>query len=601
MQFLPILLVNVVVVLAQVIEQPFCSDSLPPFSSAERGRLCLYKDYGCCTDGQDMVLLDTYIKFYRELRPRGLGFECNGVIVSLLCENCNPFAGTLFEVGHSLPLICGDSCQTIYKRCAAQIQLAIELTTNNSVAIASLSSVASFCSMMTPSNPRAGLCFPQSQTIARQVRSNPNTQESSCICVEKIAENFRNPLAFRHANDGSQRHFIAEQIGVVHILGPDGNRFPTPFLDISSRVFVSSRRGDERGFLGLEFHPRHFRNGKFYVFYCTRRSTGGFKTRISEFEVLLFNTDVADPNSERILLEIDQPYGNHNGGELLFGDDGYLYIFSGDGGAGGDPQNNAQNRNSLLGKVLRIDVNSRDGDLPYGIPADNPFLNDSNTRPEIYALGVRNIWRCGKDPGDFDTGEGKGRIICGDVGQGRFEELDLLVKGANYGWRGREGFECFNRQQCGRTPPEVLPLITYARDEGQSITGGHFYRGCDSPNLKGYYIFGDYQSGRLFKMKEDSSGNWNRETLSFCDGSVCMKGQQSFAERFILSFGQDREGEVYMLSTDDPRSSHPGGKVYKIVDPYRRGNPDTCRAEPGSIPRVSAGRPNIASSRGRNG
>lgn len=316
MQFLPILLVNVVVVLAQVIEQPFCSDSLPPFSSSRRSRLCRYRDYGCCTDGQDLVLLETYINFYRQLRPRGLGFECNGVIVSLLCENCSPFAGTLFEVGHSLPRLCGDSCQTIYARCAAQIQLAIELTTNNSAAIASLSSVASFCSMMTPSNVRAELCFPESETIAREVRSNPIVTETSCICVEKIAENFRNPLAFRHAQDGSQRHFIAEQIGVVHILGPDGDRFPTPFLDISGRVLVSTFPGDERGFLGLEFHPRHFINGKFYVFYCTPRGTGGFKTRISEFEVFLNNKDLADPNSERILLEIDQPYGNHNGGEV---------------------------------------------------------------------------------------------------------------------------------------------------------------------------------------------------------------------------------------------------------------------------------------------
>ncbi|XP_026306746.1 HHIP-like protein 1 [Piliocolobus tephrosceles] len=204
-------------------------------------------------------------------------------------------------------------------------------------------------------------------------------------------------------------------------------------------------------------------------------------------------------SSFRILLEVKEPASNHNGGQLLFGDDGYLYIFTGDGGMAGDPFGtfgNAQNKSALLGKVLRIDVDRKERGLPYGIPPDNPFVGDPAAQPEVYALGVRNMWRCSFDRGDPASGAGRGRLFCGDVGQNKFEEVDLVERGGNYGWRAREGFECYDRSLCANSSlNDVLPIFAYPHTIGKSVTGGYVYRGCEYPNLNGLYIFGDFMTG----------------------------------------------------------------------------------------------------------
>ncbi|XP_043554362.1 HHIP-like protein 1 [Chiloscyllium plagiosum] len=201
----------------------------------------------------------------------------------------------------------------------------------------------------------------------------------------------------------------------------------------------------------------------------------------------------------RIILEVDEPASNHNGGQLLFGNDGYLYIFTGDGGMAGDPfgkYGNALNKSALLGKVLRIDINNNNRGPLYKIPPDNPFIQDPDARPEVYAYGVRNMWRCSVDRGDPQTKEGNGRIFCGDVGQNKFEEIDIVEKGRNYGWKAREGFSCYDKKLCGNSSLNgVLPIFAYPHSVGKSVTGGYVYRGCESPNLNGLYIFGDFMSG----------------------------------------------------------------------------------------------------------
>ncbi|KAK7504145.1 hypothetical protein BaRGS_00004449 [Batillaria attramentaria] len=284
------------------------------------------------------------------------------------------------------------------------------------------------------------------------------------------------------------------------------------------------------------------------------------------------DTNKADPSTEKVLLEVNQPYANHNGGEMFFLDDGYLYVFLGDGGKAGDPHNLAQDLTSLLGKVLRLDVDTPpSGDKPYSIPGDNPFVGKEGARPDIFAYGVRNIWRCGVDTGDRNTGAGKGRVLCGDVGQSMYEELDLLKKGANYGWRAREGDECYDVDMCKQLDPKELesPVYVYDHTVGKSVTGGQFYRGCESPSLNGKYLYGDYMVGRLFSLEEASSGGWVNEDITMCGTDTCKDGLTNHVDTYIVSFGLDQKGEVYMLSTPSSRPSVSDGGLYKIVDPFR--------------------------------
>ncbi|PIO38266.1 hypothetical protein AB205_0110060 [Aquarana catesbeiana] len=302
-----------------------------------------------------------------------------------------------------------------------------------------------------------------------------------------------------HANDGTHRFFIAEQMGYVWVYLPNGSRVDKPFLNVSKAVLTSPWAGDERGFLGIAMHPDFRHNGKFYVYYSIYAKKAE-KIRISEFHLSTDNMNMADHKSERIILEVTEPASNHNGGQILFGIDGYLYIFTGDGGRAGDPFGdfgNAQNKSSLLGKVLRINVTGNDKGPPYRIPPDNPFLREPTARPEVYAYGARNMWRCSVDRGDPVTGKGRGRIICGDVGQNKFEEVDLIQKGGNYGWRAKEGFSCYDKKLCNNASlNDILPIYAYPHSMGKSVTGGYIYRGCQMPNLMGRYIFGDFMSGR---------------------------------------------------------------------------------------------------------
>eukprot|EP00071_Canis_lupus_P007654 XP_005623989.1 HHIP-like protein 1 [Canis lupus familiaris] len=311
--------------------------------------------------------------------------------------------------------------------------------------------------------------------------------------------------------------------------------------------------------------------------------------RISEFRVSADYMNTVDHGSERIILEIEEPASNHNGGQLLFGDDGYLYIFTGDGGMAGDPFGkfgNAQNKSALLGKVLRIDVDHNERGPLYRIPRDNPFVGDPAARPEVYALGVRNMWRCSFDRGDPATGAGRGRLFCGDVGQNKFEEVDLVERGRNYGWRAREGYECYDRKLCANASlDDVLPIFAYPHKLGKSVTGGYVYRGCEYPNLNGLYIFGDFMSGRLMSLRENlETGQWRYSEICMGRGQTCaFPGLINNYYPHIISFAEDEAGELYFMSTGVPSATAARGVVYKVIDPSRRAPPGKCRIQPAQV------------------
>jgi glucose/arabinose dehydrogenase len=350
------------------------------------------------------------------------------------------------------------------------------------------------------------------------------------FALEKVVDGLTEPVFLTHAGDESGRLFIVEQPGVVRVLR-DGALLPEPFLDIRDRV---NDGANEQGLLGLAFHPRYTDNGYFYMNY-TNANGDTVVARFTESRDL----NRADPNTEKVILQVDQPYANHNGGDLVFGPDGYLYIGLGDGGSAGDPENRAQNLRELLGKMLRIDV---DGGDPYSVPGNNPFVGRSDTRPEIWAYGLRNPWRY-----SFDRLTGD--LYMGDVGQNAIEEIHFQPAGSpggeNYGWRFFEGTREY--QDAGAAPAGLIPPVTeYTHAEGGcSVTGGYVYRGERLAALNGVYLFGDYCSGIIWALYRDAAGAWQRQTF----------GQTDFS---ISSFGQDQAGELYVLN-------HRGGAVYQLV------------------------------------
>lgn len=337
-----------------------------------------------------------------------------------------------------------------------------------------------------------------------------------------VEHDFSKPVFLTASPDQTNRLFVVEQDGRIFILTP-GQRNPSLFLDIAEKLST----GGERGLLGLAFHPQYSKNGRFFVNY-TRAQDGA--TVIAEYQV---SSDPAraDPQ-ETIRLVIPQPYSNHNGGMIAFGPDAFLYIGTGDGGAGGDPENRAQDRKSLLGKFLRIDI---DGPPPYRIPADNPFVGQPG-QPEIFALGLRNPWR-------FSFDRATGDLWIADVGQNRWEEINYLPAGspggANFGWSVMEGSQRFGGAQ---QPTMILPVAEYGREFGCSVTGGYVYRGA-LPEWNGVYFYGDYCSGNVWGLTL-SNGQWQSQVLFEADVR-------------ITSFGQDESGEVYLVND--------AGNMYVLV------------------------------------
>ncbi len=337
------------------------------------------------------------------------------------------------------------------------------------------------------------------------------------------------PIGAANPGDGSGRLFFIEQGGRIRV-GSEGVLAPEPFLDIDDRVGANA---SEQGLLGLAFHPNYEENGYFFVNYTNNQGN----TVISRFQVTAEDPNRADPGSETVLFTVSQPFANHNGGALAFGPDGYLYLGLGDGGSGGDPQNNGQSTQTLLGKVLRIDVDQGE---TYGIPADNPFAGGGGL-PEIWAYGLRNPWR-------FSFDRATGDFYIGDVGQGSFEEIDFQPAGSpggeNYGWNIMEGFDCFQRANCDTTGL-TQPVHAYpTHEEGTcAVTGGYVYRGQALPEWQGIYIYGDYCSGHVWGLFRDAAGNWQNQQLFRHSG-------------YITAFGEDEQGEIYLVDY--------AGEIYQL-------------------------------------
>jgi len=422
--------------------------------------------------------------------------------------------------------------------------------------------------------------------------------------LKLVADNMVSPTTLVEAPDDSHRLFVVDQVGKIWIIDASGKKMTQPFLDISSKLVTLQTVYDERGLLGLAFHPNYKTNGKFYLFYNAPPPAGGptedagntglekrwsSTIRVSEFKVNPGNPDEGDINTERVILEEPHPQLNHNGGTIAFGPDGYLYISIGDGGnkndigpghvedwyktnAGGNGQDIEKN---LMGSILRINVNTSSNNRNYGIPRDNPFVGKRG-RNEIFAYGFRNPYRF-----SFDMG-GSRRLFAGDAGQNLYEEVDVVVNGGNYGWNVKEGTHCFNaadeEEELSSCPDKdifgntlidpVIELRNLDNPKGgliNAVVGGYVYRGHDIPGLDGQYIFGgfsaeeDSPAGLLFVSKpQGGSGLWDFE-------KVKLKSFPNNLGQYVKGFGQDLSGEIYTLTTTSLGPQGTSGKVYKLV------------------------------------
>ena len=349
------------------------------------------------------------------------------------------------------------------------------------------------------------------------------------------------PLIVTGAGDGTNRIFVVSQYGSIHVFpnDPNADEMKT-FLDIRGRVQYHDKENEE-GLLGLAFHPNFRQNGEFFLYYSIKGMPNPHITQISRFRVSKDDPNRADPDSEEVILQIKQPYWNHKGGTIVFGPDGYLYVGLGDGGLANDPHGNGQNLGTLLGSILRIDVDHKDPGLNYAIPKDNPFAGQAGKRGEIWAYGIRNVWRIAFD-------RETGTLWAGDVGQNIWEEIDIITRGGNYGWNLREGKHPFGENGSGPRPDLIDPIWEYHHDVGKSITGGSVYRGKQVPELTGGYIYADFVSGQIWALWYDAE-----KKQVTANRTITPKGLP------VMSFGEDDAGEVLYVTQN--------GGIHKFASP----------------------------------
>jgi glucose/arabinose dehydrogenase len=389
--------------------------------------------------------------------------------------------------------------------------------------VAAASSVAANDVLTAPLALRPAVAFPKLQWTGWSAESDTG-----------ILQPIR-PIMVTYAPDGTNRVFVPEQRGTIYVFANDQNaEVAAPFLDIQSKVAYYDKT-DEEGLLGLAFHPNYRDNGRFFIYYTNKAEK--HRNILAAYRVSKDDPNRADPESEQILLDIKKPFWNHDGGTIAFGPDGFLYIALGDGGAANDPHANGQKLSTILGKILRIDVDHPDANLPYAVPKDNPFVGQKEARPEIWAYGLRNVWRMAFD-------RKTGLLWAGDVGQDYWEEIDLIERGGNYGWNIREGMHPFIKKDATepavaeRPPGAIDPIWEYHHDVGKSITGGLVYRGKRLPELEGAYLYADYITAKIWALRYDPATK-----------KVTANQEIPFPQKLpIMSFGEDADGDVYFTT-----------------------------------------------------
>jgi glucose/arabinose dehydrogenase len=372
-------------------------------------------------------------------------------------------------------------------------------------------------------------------SASAQTFQGVETKPHPGVVVERAFPNLKltRPVVLTHAGDGSGRLFVCVQQGLIQVFPNRQDVTPEEvetFLDLRDKV-VYKEKENEEGLLGMAFHPRYAENGEFFLYYTT--TDAPHTSVISRFRVSADDPNKADGKFEEEILRVPQPFWNHNGGTIVFGPDGYLYIGLGDGGSANDPHGNGQNLETLLGSILRIDIDKKDPGLNYAIPKDNPFVDRPGARGEIWAYGLRNVWRM-----DFDRKTGV--LWAADVGQNLWEEINLIVRGGNYGWNLREATHPFAPNGGQPRPDLIEPIWEYHHDIGKSITGGNVYRGKRIPQLAGMYLYADYVSGLVWALDYDYESKKVR-------GNYLIPPSESLSLKNmpVITFGEDEQGETY--------------------------------------------------------
>ncbi|HWQ19902.1 MAG TPA: PQQ-dependent sugar dehydrogenase [Methanotrichaceae archaeon] len=460
--------------------------------------------------------------------------------------------------------------------------------TNNSVSVTGTSSAD-----LTNANSPQAAGFNGTGSITKLAQ--PSGSFNPVIGLKLVADGLAAPMVAVSPDDGTGRLFIVDQIGVIKILDANGTLLNQPFLDVSSKLVKLNPGYDERGLLGLAFHPNFTQNGRVFIYYSAPLRSGApqgwsHTNYLSEFNVS--QNGMADPGSEKVIMAVDKPQSNHNGGQIRFGPDGYLYIPTGDGGRADDTGlghtpgiGNAQDLTKPLGKILRIDVDHPSNGKPYGIPSDNPFIGNSSRVPEIYAYGLRN-------PAYASFDSQSGDLFVATAGQELFECVYIIVKGGDYGWNIREGTHCFDPNNPTQPPsscrttgyngePLIGPIVELGHDVGSTVVGGHVYRGRALPDFQGRYIFSDWGSplslanGLLMVASPPSGWSWTMpssagnltpsQTQMWITEGIRVANAPGLANANVRGFGEDSDREVYVLLSEMGGPTGTTGKVYKIV------------------------------------
>ncbi|KAK3784635.1 hypothetical protein RRG08_003442 [Elysia crispata] len=412
-----------------------------------------------------------------------------------------------------------------------------------------------------------------SETIQSAMPTVVPGSMDSCYCLQDVLDedlfNAASIVIHRKPDGGKDSVMVVEQRGLISEYSFEEDADKETLLDIMNRVVLTSTYGESRGLLSAAPDPNYSKNGRMFVYYI-REEGGEDYAYVSVFQA----TDgVLDPQSERALLRVHQPFVHGNGGPMFFGDDGFLYIVTGDGGEDDDPKGYAQNKKTFYGKVLRIDV-SGSQDFPegdsavaklYSVPKDNPFVSEPATAlPEVWALGFRNMWGCSQDsmPG------GTGKIFCAETGTDKFDEINIIEKGKNYGWNVKEGSACHGKTACGPIENEGVPILNFKHNRSHALVGGYVYRGQAFSWMadEGYYIFGDVISGQTYILRQDSNNAWINTKWPICENlESCPSGGRAEPLLHLLAFGQDTAGELYLLMTTDLIATTKTARLLKIV------------------------------------